>query len=314
MINDNTLDSLLQWYSRKAHSLILAACLNRRSDEYLAVGYADYVDYKRRSLRVYQCSKEIEAVTYADGTLKHKSRNFCDDRLCPQCARMRSLRLARNAMEVSKAYYSAHPDAPKALHVILTQRNCAPCELRSELGRMIDALRKITNSRRDTKNRWAGMARSIEITYNEHEGSFHPHVHLIVLPTIDDAELKSDSWWSNVWMECMKLDYLPMCKVVPCYSDGALAEVSKYITKMSKIYDIADRDERYAVVSCIDDAIKKHRVIAYYGEWKQLRAELQQNDIMMLDNEFEGREIVSRQILQWAGLEKGYVPVGGAAK
>ena len=115
-------------------------------------------------------------------------------------------------------------------------------------------------------------------------------------------------------MECMKLDYLPMCKVVPCYSDGALAEVSKYITKMSKIYDIADRDERYAVVSCIDDAIKKHRVIAYYGEWKQLRAELQQNDTMMLDNEFEGQEIVSRQILQWAGLEKGYVPVGGAAK
>ena len=35
---------------------------------------------------------------------------------------------------------------------------------------------------------------------------------------------------------------------------------------------------------------------------------------MMLDNEFEGQEVVSCQILQWAGLEKGYVPVGGAAK
>ena len=306
----STEDTRAQWSLRKYHSRILAACLNRRADEYFATGNPAHDSYKRRAGRVYPCSDRIEEQRYDNGDATHRSWFLCGDRLCPQCARVRSVRLAVNALGVQRAYYKAHPDAPKPIHVVLTQRNCLPCELKGEIGRMLDALRLITHRRRDIKRLLAGMARSIEVTYNAESRTYHPHVHLIVLPKSEDAAqaLLSDSWWRQVWQDCMRLDYVPMCDAKECYSDGAMAEVTKYITKMMPIYSLESSDLRYAVLSCIDDAIRDRRVIAYYGEWRKLRAALKQDDNLE-PVEDEEHTVVHRELLEWAGLEAGYVPV-----
>lgn len=261
----------------------------------------------RRAGRVYQCHAAIWEVADDMGVF-YETAYACGDRMCPACARSRSLRAAANAAQVATLLRSRE-QLPTSYHVVLTVRNVSADVLRDTIGVMIDALRWMLR-RRTVSPLIAGWARNIEITYNRYDGTYHPHVHLLVIPHDADA-VASSTWWAVQWADALNanghnLDYVPICHSVATWSVGALAEVSKYITKLSAVYSLP-ADQRYDVVRTIDAAVHGRRLLSYGGIWADARRELKQRDDIDASDEYAIRNGCTATYLVWSGLQ--YVPV-----
>lgn len=120
------------------------------------------------------------------------------------------------------------------------------------------------------------MFRSLEITRNKHNGSFHPHLHLLVC--VDKSYgPKSKDWITKEklqehWQKVCKLDYLPIVDIEyvnTVEKSNAVAEVSKYQTKSA---DIINADTLYI----LSEVLNHTRVRGYTGIVKELKAEIEE--------------------------------------
>lgn len=264
----------------------------------------------RRGERVYQCGLYMLEVHDGLNALSYQPTYSCDDRLCPRCARTRSLRIAANAAQVAQ-YLRQTGQYRTPYHVVLTVRNVVAPDLHDMLDIMIAACRWLLH-RRSIERSVSGWGRSIEITYNAEMQTFHPHVHLLILPTEtpDSDTVGCADWWSKQWAMALsacglQIDYKPICHSDAAYSDGVLPEVSKYITKLSRIFKLPS-DERYHAVIAIDDATRSRRLVAYGGIWAKARRILRQRDDISASDELVQRAGCTITLLKWSGLE--YVP------
>lgn len=103
---------------------------------------------------------------------------FCQKRLCPLCAWRRSVRTFRNV-------YSIVTDREfrdvEFIFLTLTVRNCSGAELPGTLDRLLEAWRIVTRNEWGAFQRsFLGTLRSLEITYNRKEKTYHPHIHALV--------------------------------------------------------------------------------------------------------------------------------------
>lgn len=283
--------------------LTLSAIYNRISEEDASP------TYYRRAGRVYQCRAAIWEVHDTMG-VHYETAYACGDRMCPACARSRSLRAAANAAQVAKLL-CARGQLPTSYHVVLTIRNINSDALRTTIGTMIDALRWMLK-RRTVAPYIAGWARNIEITYSHTRQDFHPHVHLLVIPAEGAADtIACSQWWAAQWADALAacgsvLDYEPICHSVATWSVGALAEVSKYITKLSAIYTLP-QEQRYEAVKAIDEAVRGRKLLSYGGIWAATRRELRQRDDIDTGDQYTERVGCTATYLVWAGME--YKPI-----
>lgn len=264
----------------------------------------------KRGDRVYQCGLFMLEVTDEMG-VNYIPSYQCGERLCPRCARSRSLRIAANAADVA-AYLRQAGTYRTPYHVVLTVRNVVASDLHAMLDVMIAACRWLLH-RRSIWRSVAGWGRSIEITYNALEQTYHPHVHLLVVPTTtpDPDTIGCADWWSKQWAAALSscghdVDYMPICHTDAAYSDGVLPEVSKYITKLGRIYALP-YDARFSCITTIDEATRGRKLVSYGGIWASARRALRQRDDIDADNDTAVQHACSAVILKWSGLE--YVPV-----
>lgn len=264
----------------------------------------------KRGDRVYQCGLFMLEVTDEMG-VNYIPSYQCGERLCPRCARSRSLRIAANAADVA-AYLRQAGTYRTPYHVVLTVRNVVASDLRAMIDVMIAACRWLLH-RRSIWRSVAGWGRSIEITYNALEQTYHPHVHLLVVPTTtpDPDTVGCADWWSKQWAAALSscghdVDYMPICHTEAAYSDGVLPEVSKYITKLGRIYALP-YDARFSCITIIDEATRGRKLVSYGGIWASARRALRQRDDIDADNDTAVQHACSAVILKWSGLE--YVPV-----
>lgn len=264
----------------------------------------------RRAGRVYQCRAAIWEVHDTMG-VHYETAYACGDRMCPACARSRSLRAAANAAQVAQLLRS-RGQLPTSYHVVLTLRNVNSSNLRDTIALMIDALRWMLK-RRTVATYIAGWARNIEVTYSSARQDYHPHVHLLVIPTDGAADtIACSQWWAAQWADALTacgsvLDYEPVCHSVATWSVGALAEVSKYITKLSAIYALP-QEQRYEAVKTIDSATRGRKLLSYGGIWAAARRELRQRDDIDTGDQYAERVGCTATYLVWAGME--YKPIG----
>jgi hypothetical protein len=126
------------------------------------------------------------------------------------------------------------------------------------------------------------------------------------------------SFWRDLWRDTMDIDYDPIIDVRPITdSVGAVAEVSKYVTKVGKIYDLPEYvlDD---VVWTLASVLYKRRLRAYGGEWARVRraigavdeAKLTSDQIDNLSDQTEALECCGHDmidvIMRWTGLEYEY--------
>src|SRR5699024_9369135 len=298
------------WRGKKINTLELSSSYKR-------------IGYNEKSLRVGECGNYLEFRLAADDTLKLTRANFCKVRLCPMCSWRRSLKIfgqvSRIMDHVEENYNYRY------IFLTLTVKNCFGEDLRDTLDLMTKSFNKMTR-RKAFKQAIKGYFRSLEITYNKKEDTYHPHFHMIL--AVNDSYFKdtriylTQEKWTNLWKSCLKVDYTPIVDVRRLRENKGkeVAEVAKYTVK-SDDFLIKDEKENIKeditdkVVKTLDNALHKKRLIAFGFMFKDIHKKLnlddtEDGDLTNTDNE-DLREDLTNIILryQWNIGIKNYALV-----
>src|SRR5699024_700291 len=301
------------WKERKKSTLDLA-------DSYKRIGSNKYY-------RVLDCSTFLEFRLAVDNSLKLSNANFCKVRLCPMCSWRRSLKIfgqVSRVMDHVEENYNY-----KYIFLTLTVKNCYGEDLRDTLDLMTKAFNTMTR-RKAFKQAVNGYFRSLEITYNKENDTYHPHFHMIL--AVDNSYFTqsriylSQNDWTELWKSCLKVDYTPIVDVRRIKENKekdfgkVVAETAKYTVKPE---DFLIRDEKGnikenltdEVVKTLDEALHRKRLTAFGFIFKEVHKELnlddtEDGDLTNTDNE-DLREDLTNIILryQWNIGVKNYILV-----
>lgn len=168
-------------------------------------------------------------------SLKLSSGSHCHVRYCPRCEWRKSMKQAailhQNIIYLDDQY--------EFVFLTLTQKNCPPEELRSELKRMSEGWHRLQLLKRNKAIK--GFFRSMEITKGK-DGSTHPHYHAILVVSksyFNKNYYWSQEKWANEWQRVMRLHYIPIVdvrKVRDKDKTKSIAEVIKYSVKDADIF------------------------------------------------------------------------------
>lgn len=265
-----------KWKERKESTLDLAASYKR-------IGSNKYY-------RVLDCSTFLEFRLTIVNDLKLTNANFCKVRLCPMCSWRRSLKIfgqVSRVMDHVEENYNY-----KYIFLTLTVKNCYGKDLRDTLDLMTKAFNKM-NQRKVFKQVVKGYFRSLEITYNKENDTYHPHFHMIL--AVNDSYFKdtriylTQEKWTSLWKSCLKVDYTPIVDVRRIREDDnkrfgkAVAETAKYTVKAD---DFLIRDKKGniqenltdEVVETLDYALHRKRLIAFGFIFKEIHKKLKLDD------------------------------------
>jgi len=286
------------WRGKKINTLNL-------SDSYKRIGY------DKKAIRVGECGDFLEFRLATDDTLKLTRANFCKVRLCPMCSWRRSLKIFGQVSKIMDYIEENHNY--KYIFLTLTVKNCYGENLKDTLDHMTKAFNKM-NQRKAFKQAIKGYFRSLEITYNKKEDTYHPHFHMILAVNknyfTDDRIYISQKKWTNLWKSSLKVDYTPIVDIRRLRENKGkeVAEVAKYTVK-SDDFLIKDEKENIKenitdkVVKTLDNALHRKRLIAFGFIFKDIHKKLnlddtEDGDLTNTDNE-DLREDLTDIILRY---------------
>ena len=211
----------------------------------------DAAGLDRPAERLTECAQSLFFALAADREtgeqkLKLQNAHFCHYRHCPVCGWRKSLKNKARFLEQVSALEAQYPKA-RWLMLTLTVQNCQIGELRETISSMNKAWGRLI--KRPEFKFVIGWVRSVEVTRGK-DGTAHPHYHclLMVKPSYFSHGYVKTERWAQVWQECLKVDYLPVCdsraikpKIGTGAGGGALyaaaAEVLKYATKAADLIE-----------------------------------------------------------------------------
>lgn len=289
------------WKERKKDNLNLA-------DSYKRLGEKKYY-------RVIDCSTFLEFGVTKTSSLKLLQANFCKVRLCPMCAWRRSLKIFG---QVSKVMDQVEKNYNyKYIFLTLTVKNCYSEDLKDTLDLMTKSFNKLSE-RKAFKKAIKGYFRSLEITYNKEDNTYHPHFHLILAVnksyfTDKDYYLSQENW-TRLWKESLQVDYKPVVDVRRVKSKDknfskVIAETAKYTVK-SEDFLIKKEDGKIdepltdEVVATLDKALHRKRLVSFGFLFKDIHRQLklddaENGDLKKTDNEDELRDDLTDIILRY---------------
>lgn len=156
-------------------------------------------------------SGEIEAKRHL------MSAQFCKDRFCPICSWRRSIKNVDNLCKVCSFLLPKY----SFRFLTLTIRNTE--SLSAGLDQLLKAWYTFSKSKIFKKHCF-GYHRSLEITYNQHSRTWHPHLH-IMLAVKKNYGKKGHDYWSvdqvlKLWQSAANDDLISQVKLsVPYYKD-----------------------------------------------------------------------------------------------
>lgn len=262
--------------------------------------YANYLQILKfkKAYRVHECAEKLAFAVDSNGKKKLYQAWFCKSRLCPMCQWRRSLKVTYELKKVLKTAIEEYPKA-KFLFLTLTVKNCTGTELKSTLKKLTGAFHKLSKYKKVTKN-LLGYVRSTEITVNEKDGTYHPHIHVLLMVKStyfkDHDNYITQNEWTELWKRASKLDYTPMVSLKQIYDNkgkGALnsaaLEVAKYQLK-SKDYlnDDVDDEINLRHLKDLEEALAGTRQYGYGGVLKEIASRLKlpdENDLVHIESE-----------------------------
>ena len=238
----------------------------------------------RKSETMHWCLYQIEVMKFfKKDKIKIIDTKTCKNRLCPTCTYRKSLK----AYVENKLVFDdiiKHDRTAKFSFLTLTVKNCKGENLRQTIDDLMKGFKKIMEVQK-VKNAVVGYIRGLEVSYNEKEKTFHPHLHVLLHMSknyFNENYIKQKEW-REIWQNAMNLDYAPQVNIKifkkKKETSKELAEISKYIIKMSDIINLPDK-ELDEVVFWLDTALDSRRQIGYGGTFKKIRKELVLNKKM----------------------------------
>lgn len=247
--------------------------------------YNDYMEEinERKARQVHDCAETLTFQITSDGEQKLYQVWFCKDRLCPMCSWRRSLKSAAELQQILTRAVELKPK-DQFLFLTLTVKNVYDkSELKKMLKNLTEGFNRLSKYKIVQKN-LVGFVRSTEVTVNETDGSYHPHLHvlLMVSPKYFKETYLSQKKWTDLWKKAMKLDYDPVVNIKKIHDKSgkgdlksAALEVGKYQTK-SKDYlsDDTNWEENLKRISDLRYGLQNTRQYGYGGLLKKIALEL----------------------------------------
>lgn len=252
-------------------------------------------DLKKRSDHMQRCCDYLvfgDVVNQVTGevTRKLQAAEFCRDRLCPMCSWRKSLVTFSQLSDIMLRI-DATTDGLVPIFLTLTMRNCGSSDLADCISRELRAWSRMVTSKHRRKP-WriaVGWFRALEITYNKKDGTWHPHIHAILLVEPDYFE-NPDKYidqreWEAEWQWALGVDYKPRVDVrtIKGSQAKAIAEVAKYTVKPGEWLDLDDGDGTDERVELLARVLKGRRLTAFGGLMKETRKALKQEDAETAD-------------------------------
>ena len=265
--NENGKDK--DWRGRKVLSLKLA-------DIFEDLGY-------KKSLveRVQTCGDVLRFLRREDGSLKLYQAYFCKNKFCPMCNWRRSMKYS---YQTSRIVDEAIKQEPKGrfLFLTLTVKNTEGEALNSTISQLTKSFDRLFRRAKVKKN-LIGYLRSVEVTHNEDDNSYHPHIHVLMMVRPSFFQSKKDyitqKEWSDMWSQSLKVDYVPMVDIRTVKEKGkgmrgAILETAKYPTKPIKL-DIENKQ----VVDDLYNGLYRKRQLGFGGLFKTIKKQLALDDV-----------------------------------
>lgn len=199
------IDSITQkWQDKKIKSTNMARKLIRAG-------------FEERGQRMLNCSTQLVYSKCLDcGDLRIKHATLCRDKLCPICSWRLSLQRFANMTKLMRYIMFTYPEYKYAF-ITLTVPNCEPSQLRQTMKKMSTAWNRLTN-RKAIKECVAGWARSVEITYNPHTRTCHPHYHIIAM-----VRSLSDAYEIQMtWLQTNRMGAIDRAQMTEMINAGSL--------------------------------------------------------------------------------------------
>lgn len=289
------------WRGRKVVSLKLAEVF-------------DYLGYRDSLIsRVRTCGDVLRFIQLPDDSLKLYQAYFCKNKLCPMCNWRRSMKYSA---QVGRIIDEAVVREPKGrfLFLTLTLKNVRGVELDKTLKDLSKGFGYLMKYKKVAKN-MLGFVRSIEVTYNEKDGTYHPHIHVLLFVKssyFQGGQYLSQEEWTNLWQKAMKLDYTPIVDIRAVKDTGkgikgAALEVAKYPMKPMDIsLDKAD------VVEDLYQGTYKKRQIGFGGIFKEIRKQLmlddlENGDLVQTEQDKVDMTIGQKMVARWSASKADYI-------
>ena len=257
------------WRGRKILSLKLA-------DIFEELGY-------KKSLieRIQSCGDVLRFIRREDGSLKLYQAYFCKNKLCPMCNWRRSMKYS---YQTSRIVDEAIKQSPKGrfLFLTLTVKNVPGIELNNTISQLTRSFDRLFRRAKVKKN-LIGYLRSVEVTHNEDDKTYHPHIHVLLMVRPSYFNSKDNyithEEWGEMWSQSLKVDYVPMVdirtvKEIGKGLRGAVLETAKYPTKPIKL-DVENKQ----VVDDLYNGLYRKRQLGYGGLFKTIKKQLQLDDV-----------------------------------
>lgn len=257
------------WRGRKILSLKLA-------DIFEDLGYK-----KAMVERVATCGDTLRFIRREDGSLRLYQAYFCKNKLCPMCNWRRSMKYSYQTSRIVDEAIKRQPKG-RFLFLTLTVKNVPGDELNGTISQLTKSFDRLFKRAKVMKN-LIGYLRSVEVTHNEKENTYHPHIHVLIMVKSSYFAGKnnyiSQEEWGDMWSQSLKVDYIPMVDIRSVKETGkglkgAILETAKYPTKPIKL-DIENKQ----VVDDLYNGLYRKRQLGYGGLFKTIKKQLQLDDV-----------------------------------
>lgn len=257
------------WKGRKILSLKLA-------DVFHSLNYQDgFIG------RVKSCGDTLSFIRREDSSLRLYQAYFCKNKLCPMCNWRRSMKYSYQTSQIVDEAIKEQPKG-RFLFLTLTVKNVPGGELNGMISQLTQSFDRLFRRAKVKKN-LIGFLRSVEVTHNKKENTYHPHIHVLMMVKSSYFKTKSDyinqEEWGQMWSQSLKVDYVPMVDIRAVKEQGkglkgAILETAKYPTKPIEL-DLKNAQ----VVDDLYNGLYRKRQLGYGGLFKEIRKRLQLSDV-----------------------------------
>ena len=186
--------------------------------------------------------------------------------------------------QTSRIVDEAIKQEPKGrfLFLTLTVKNTEGEALSSTISQLTKSFDRLFRRAKVKKN-LLGYLRSVEVTHNENDNTYHPHIHVLMMVRPSFFQSKKDyitqKEWGYMWSQSLKVDYIPMVDVRAVKEKGkgmrgAILETAKYPTKPIKL-DVENKQ----VVDDLYNGMYRKRQLGFGGLFKTIKKQLALDDV-----------------------------------
>ena len=243
--------------------------IRKKKENNIVIDFLHSIGQHERANNVLYCGTHV-GITTIENIPKIVKADFCRERLCFVCAWRRQARFMAQMYPVleilSKRGY-------QFLFATLTIKNTDYDNLQDAIDSLMHGYEKLRH-RRKIKRSWKGIVRSVELTYNQENNTFHPHMHLLIAVEKDyfynSSKYISNTELSMYWQEVLEVEYTPIVDIRKVDStEKATVETLKYSLKPNKTSQ---------ALSAFFYIMRGRRLISFCGVFRKVRTELQYSD------------------------------------